>query len=481
MNRMKNVLTLLVVLLILLSSFAVYPDYSHGRSNTINMYSFKTHNDKYLSAKDGGGSILTADKNKIGEWEKFEVIDLGKGYVALKSYDGYYISVSNDEKSINVNSDEIGKKETFELIRLENNKVAIRTYNDKFISLENGSGKIVVANRKEVGKWGSFELIKSQETDHYRAVLSATATDKGITFTWTKPRNNRNIIGYNLYRGIASGKQSNTPVTDFPIEGTSYTDYNLKAGTKYYYILKAVYKDKTLGPASNEVSVILKSNIALSAKTAEDGINLYWNKPKNSSDIIGYNLYRGTASGKQSATPITDFPVEGTSYTDKNIKNNTTYYYILKPVYRDKTLGQPSNEVAVKSNFGRSIVLQVGSRYMYVNERKQEIDPGKGTEVVLINSRTFLPIRAVIEAMGGEVEWNQSDKRVSIYLNDNTIYLWIGKNTAKVNGVTKETDVVPYISDTNRTMLPLRFIVENLDCEVDWDGLTKKVTIRTRY
>ena len=40
-----------------------------------------------------------------------------------------------------------------------------------------------------------------------------------------------------------------------------------------------------------------------------------------------------------------------------------------------------------------------------------------------------------------------------------------------------ETDVAPYISDSERTMLPLRFIAENLDCEVNWDGLTKQVTI----
>ena len=116
---------------------------------------------------------------------------------------------------------------------------------------------------------------------------------------------------------------------------------------------------------------------------------------------------------------------------------------------------------------------------MYVNDKKIEIDKGSGTKVVIKNGRTFLPIRSLIENMGGTVEWNQKDKKVSLYLDDHIIYLWIGNKTAKVDGTNKETDVEPYISNTNRTMLPLRFIIENFDCNVDWYGITITVTIKT--
>lgn len=313
-----------------------------------------------------------------------------------------------------------------------------------------------------------------------RSILTAKSDEKGATFTWTKPIYTKNIIGYNLYRGTKSGKQSSTPITDFPIKGTSYTDYNINSGTTYYYILRAVYKDKSLGTASNEVSIALKSQIVLKAETAENGINLKWNKLSDSKNIVGYYLYRGTESGKQSAVPITDFPVEGTSHNDVNIKPDTTYFYILKPVYKDKTLGVASNEASAKSGSKIiTLVLEIGSKHMYVNGQKKEIDPGKNTKVVIKNGRTFLPIRAVIEAMGGKVEWRQSDARVSIYLKKNTINLWINNKTAKVNGVNKESDVAPYISDSDRTMLPLRFIAENLDCEVEWNGPTKTAKITT--
>ncbi len=480
MNKIKRFTTYVLVLLMLLSSLVVFPTPAYGSSNTTEMYSFKTLGGYYFCAEEGGGNELTADRTEIGPWEKFEIINLKRGYVAVKSSEGYYLSADDDEESMHVEDTEIGNRQKFKLIELDNKKVALKTYYDKYVCAENGGGGEVVADRTSVGEWESFELIKTKEVNKDdQCTLSAKTDENGIKLTWTKPRSTKNIIGYNLYRATSSGKQTNTPITDFFIEKTSYTDKNIKADTTYYYTVKPVYKDKTLGPASNEVEVILKSKIILSAKATKDGIYLSWNKLKNSPDVIGYNIYRATRSGNQSNTPITDFHIEGTSYTDKNINNNQTYYYILKPVYKDKTLGEQTNEVSVKSNFGKTIVLQVGKNYMHVNGKKVQIDSGKGTEVVIINGRTFLPIRALIENMGGEVEWNQSDKKVSLYLDDNTIHLWIGNKTAKVNGVNKETDVAPYISDTNRTMLPLRFIVENFDCEVDWDGATKTVTIKT--
>lgn len=479
MKRIKGFTTYLLVFLLTLSSLMAFPGYAYGKTE-VEKFSFKTLEGYYLCAENGGGSVLIADRDEIGPWEKFEIVSLSKGYVALKSDGGYYLSASDDEVNLNVKSTEVGKREKFKLIELDNKKFALKTYYDKYVCAENGGGGKVLADRTKIGKWESFDLIKNQEDiADVKSTLTAKAGDKDVKFTWTKAESSKKIIGYNLYRGTKSGKQSDTPITDFPIEGTSYTDKNIEADTKYFYVVKPVYKDKTEGPASNEVEVLLKSSIVLSAEAVNDGIKLSWNKAKYSNDIVGYNIYRATRSGRQSDTPITDFPIEGTSYTDKNIDNNQTYYYILRAVYKDKTLSEPTAEVSVKSDFGKTIVLEVGSKYMYVNDKRVEIDPGKGTEVVIVNGRTFLPVRALIENMGGEVEWDHWNQKVSLYFNKHKIDLWIGNKTAKVDGVNKETDVEPYISGSNRTMLPLRFIVENFDCEVDWDGTTKTVTIKT--
>jgi len=79
------------------------------------------------------------------------------------------------------------------------------------------------------------------------------------------------------------------------------------------------------------------------------------------------------------------------------------------------------------------------------------------------------------------VYWDNKDRKVTIVLKDISIELWIGKNMAKVNGSYKFIDpdnpnVVPIIKE-GRTMLPIRFVAENLGCDVKWDGATKTVTI----
>ncbi len=121
--------------------------------------------------------------------------------------------------------------------------------------------------------------------------------------------------------------------------------------------------------------------------------------------------------------------------------------------------------------------LQIGNKTMYVNDTPQGID----IPPIIIEGRTLLPIRWVAEPLGARVEWDGVERKVTIALKDTVIELWIDKNIARVNGFNTLIDpdnpkVVPIIKD-GRTMLPVRFIAENLGCKVDWDQDTKTVTI----
>ena len=116
---------------------------------------------------------------------------------------------------------------------------------------------------------------------------------------------------------------------------------------------------------------------------------------------------------------------------------------------------------------------------MSVNGVNQDIDPGNQTQPVIINGSTFIPITAIIEALGGTVTWNAADQQVTINLNNTSIVLTIGSKTATVNGVATTLDNAPYISATGRTMLPVRFIMENLGGHtVNWDATTRTITIQ---
>lgn len=123
------------------------------------------------------------------------------------------------------------------------------------------------------------------------------------------------------------------------------------------------------------------------------------------------------------------------------------------------------------------IKLIIGSSKFTVNDETRILD----SPPIIKNGRTLLPIRAVVEALGGTVDWSPSDKKATVSLGTNTIELWIGKPQAKVNGTSKWIDdtnhkVVPEIIN-GRTMIPLRFVAENLGATVDWNQDTKTVTI----
>jgi len=127
-----------------------------------------------------------------------------------------------------------------------------------------------------------------------------------------------------------------------------------------------------------------------------------------------------------------------------------------------------------------TIVLKIGNSNITINGKTKPIDE-QGTKPIIKNGRTLLPIRAVIEALGGTVGWDATERKVTVSLGPTTIELWIGKSIAKVKGVNTPIDstnnkVVPEIINS-RTMLPLRFITENLGCNVQWDGTTQTITI----
>ncbi len=135
-------------------------------------------------------------------------------------------------------------------------------------------------------------------------------------------------------------------------------------------------------------------------------------------------------------------------------------------------------DTAVLNPFAKEnyIQLTIGEPDMYVNGSSFEIDLGRGTKPEIKKGRAFLPISSLVQALAGTTTWNGAEKKVSITLGPKKIELWIGKQGAVVDGVEKQLEVNPYIAN-GRTMLPLRFIVENLGYQVGWDGENQTVTI----
>ena len=84
------------------------------------------------------------------------------------------------------------------------------------------------------------------------------------------------------------------------------------------------------------------------------------------------------------------------------------------------------------------------------------------------NNRTMVPVRAIAEALGAEVEWDGARKAVTIAKNGRTVGLTIGNPIAQVNGVNEPMDTVAVLK-SDRTMVPVRFVSQFLGATVDWD------------
>ncbi len=146
----------------------------------------------------------------------------------------------------------------------------------------------------------------------------------------------------------------------------------------------------------------------------------------------------------------------------------------------DDSFIQVSNMVSKywEEGYIESIDLTINDPFMVVNREQKEVDPGRGTTPILENDRTLLPIRAIVEIIGGMVDYQ--DGIVSIIDDGTEIVTVVGSNVMTINGQDEILDVPSQLSN-DRTMMPVRAVAEALNCDVSWDSDTDTATITRDY
>lgn len=99
-----------------------------------------------------------------------------------------------------------------------------------------------------------------------------------------------------------------------------------------------------------------------------------------------------------------------------------------------------------------------------------------GTDPQIINSRTMVPLRSIFEAMGAIVDWDSASRTVTAVRGTTTISLTIGSSSLNVNGRSVKLDSPAIIVDS-RTMVPVRAIAESFGADVDWIASARTVVI----
>ncbi len=123
-----------------------------------------------------------------------------------------------------------------------------------------------------------------------------------------------------------------------------------------------------------------------------------------------------------------------------------------------------------------TVILQIDNPVMTVNGTEYEVDPGRGTAPVIVGDRTLLPVRTIIESFGGSVAWDDETQTVILGYGSDIITLVIESSTAYLNETPVTLDVAPVLLN-ERTMLPIRFIAESFGFGVEWNEEQQRVTV----
>lgn len=100
---------------------------------------------------------------------------------------------------------------------------------------------------------------------------------------------------------------------------------------------------------------------------------------------------------------------------------------------------------------------------------------------VIQDGRTLVPMRAIFEALGADVDW-QGETQYIVATSSSKgqmIEMHINNNIITHNGVDITLDVAPQLIN-GYTMIPLRVVSECMDANVEWDGNTRTVYVTNK-
>lgn len=130
----------------------------------------------------------------------------------------------------------------------------------------------------------------------------------------------------------------------------------------------------------------------------------------------------------------------------------------------------PSSEVQVTVStraaaYDKRIVLQINNRNVRIDNTTFTNDVAP----VIVDNRTMVPIRVVTEALGGKADWNAAAQLVTLTIDGNVLRMTIGQT---IPGF----DAAPVILN-DRTYVPIRYVAEKLGANVEWIAATQQIII----
>lgn len=128
---------------------------------------------------------------------------------------------------------------------------------------------------------------------------------------------------------------------------------------------------------------------------------------------------------------------------------------------------------AVKMNesmdSAKEMKLLVNSPNAYVDEDLAKVDANDAAVVpVIVEDRTLVPVRFIAENFGLLVDFNDAERKITISGRGHNIEMTLDRQEYMVDGQQKTLDVPAQVYN-DRTLIPLRAMVEAIGKQVFWD------------
>ena len=254
--------------------------------------------------------------------------------------------------------------------------------------------------------------------------------------------------------------------------GVSYGDYGIYYSNDFFEWTKLDFEGYSLIEAKNKLLI---------------GNNLYSNG--NISKIL-YETYSGYPKYK-----VGQYLCEIDYINENKTENNTVLAFSEDGIYWvyiivDKKLYMPQKV----SEVGNEILIKDYSKFYSCNKEeifsqlREKLEPnpvyvkfdgnilGFETPPVIEDGSTLVPMRFLFEQMGTDVEWNQETQTATATLDNTVLTFAIDDTEAEINNAPATMDV-PARLINGKTMVPLRFLSENLGYKVDWDDASRTAII----
>ena len=158
-----------------------------------------------------------------------------------------------------------------------------------------------------------------------------------------------------------------------------------------------------------------------------------------------------------------------------NVDPNNFKINILDYGRNPKIIAKLGNKTSILSLYDEStrlIKMKINDVNYSINGESKKMD----AKPFIKNNRTLVPLRFVVEALGGEVNWDGENRLVSVNSNGKNIELKIDSPIIKIDGKDIKIDQAAIIKG-DRTYVPIRFIAENLDMVVNYINESREIEI----